>query len=61
MKGWYDNKDKEKPFKNVVDLIFVAAMGPPDGGRTFITPRVPHYYLMFTDFKTSLFDIINLI
>ena len=39
-KGWYDNKDKEKPFKKLVDLIFVGAMGPPGGGKTFITPRL---------------------
>jgi len=38
--GWYDNKDKEKPFKNLQDIIFVGAMGPPGGGKTFITPRL---------------------
>lgn len=38
--GWYDFKDKERPFKNLVDIIFVGAMGPPGGGRTFITPRL---------------------
>ncbi|EAS00969.2 dynein heavy chain (macronuclear) [Tetrahymena thermophila SB210] len=37
--GWYDMKD-DKPFKQLVDIIFVAAMGPPGGGRTFITPRM---------------------
>lgn len=38
--GWYEHKDKEKPFKHLVDIIPVAAMGPPGGGRTFITPRI---------------------
>jgi dynein heavy chain len=38
--GWYDNKDKEKPFITIVDCIFVGAMGPPGGGKTFITPRL---------------------
>jgi dynein heavy chain, axonemal len=38
--GWYDNKDKDKPFRNVQDVYFVAAMGPPGGGKTFITPRM---------------------
>lgn len=38
--GWYDNKDKEKPFRNLQDIIFVGAMGPPGGGKTFITPRL---------------------
>jgi len=37
--GWYDNKDKEKPWRSIHDVHFVAAMGPPGGGRTFITPR----------------------
>lgn len=27
-------------FKNIVDCMFVSAMGPPGGGRTFITPRI---------------------
>lgn len=30
----------DKPFKNLVDIIFVSAMGPPGGGRTFVTPRL---------------------
>lgn len=38
--GWYDHKDKERPFKNIVDVVFIAAMGPPGGGRTFVTPRL---------------------
>jgi len=37
--GYYDLKDKDKPFKKIVDIIFVSAMGPPGGGRTFITER----------------------
>lgn len=39
-KGWYELADKEKPFKEIVDIIFVGAMGPPGGGRTFISPRI---------------------
>jgi dynein heavy chain len=37
--GWYDNKEKEKSWKSLQDIHFVGAMGPPGGGRTFITPR----------------------
>lgn len=35
--GWYDRLDKEKPFKNLKNLIFVSAMGPPGGGRQHVT------------------------
>jgi dynein heavy chain len=35
--GWYDRK--EIGFRKLIDTVFVSAMGPPGGGRTFITPR----------------------
>lgn len=37
--GWYDYKDKKHPFRNMQDTIIVNAMGPPGGGKAFITPR----------------------
>lgn len=37
--GWYDRKDNKHPFKNLDDLMVIAAMGPPGGGKSFITPR----------------------
>jgi dynein heavy chain len=40
--GWYDNK--EKVFRNMIDVMYVAAMGPPGGGRTFITPRFTRWF-----------------
>jgi dynein heavy chain len=43
-KGWYDRKDKEKPFKKIEDIIFIAAMGPPGGGKSFITPRFQRHF-----------------
>jgi dynein heavy chain len=39
-KGWYDRNSKEKPFLRIEDIYFIAAMGPPGGGRTVITPRL---------------------
>ena len=38
--GWYEHKDKEKPFKKIINTILLTAMGPPGGGRSFITPRI---------------------
>ncbi|CAJ1415305.1 unnamed protein product [Effrenium voratum] len=35
--GWYDRKSAE--FRNLVDLIFIGAMGPPGAGRPFLTGR----------------------
>lgn len=37
--GWYDRKDVTHPFRSIIDVLLFAAMGPPGGGRTFITPR----------------------
>jgi dynein heavy chain len=43
--GWYDRD--ETVYKELVDLQFIAAMGPPGGGRTFITQRyVRHFNLI---------------
>lgn len=42
--GWYDNKDKEKCFKFITDCTLVSAMGPPGGGRTFITARILRHF-----------------
>jgi dynein heavy chain len=46
--GWYDYKDKDKVFKNIENCIFVGAMGPPGGGRTFITPRFLRHLSMIS-------------
>jgi dynein heavy chain len=42
--GWYDLKDKEKPFKQVIGIMFVASMGHPEGGRSFLSNRFMRHF-----------------
>jgi dynein heavy chain, axonemal len=53
--GWYDRADKEKSFMQLIDIQFMAAMGPPGGGRTRITQRyVRHFNVLgFTPFAVE--------
>ena len=41
-KGWYNRKDLL--WMKIERLVFLAAMGPPGGGRTFITNRVIRHF-----------------
>ena len=61
--GWYDRK--ETSFRQLVDLQFVAAMGPPGGGRSVITERYSRHFnhISVTDFDdetlTRIFEVIQ--
>lgn len=60
--GWYDRK--ENTFSQLVDVQFIAAMGPPGGGRTNITQRyVRHFNILnFVAFNTeSLHRVFGII
>lgn len=60
--GWYDRKSKEKPKMNIVDIVFICAMGPPGGGRTVITPRLQRHFNVctYTDLEESSIKTIFL-
>ncbi|CAM6109105.1 unnamed protein product [Calypogeia fissa] len=40
--GWYNREDLG--FRQIVDIQFAAAMGPPGGGRNSVTPRYMRHY-----------------
>eukprot|EP01051_Picozoa_sp_SAG22_P003756 SAG22_NODE_187_length_15860_cov_44.770446_14_plen_336_part_00 len=41
--GWYDLEDMSQ-FRKMQDVVFVAAQGPPTGGRSAVSPRYLHHF-----------------
>eukprot|EP00951_Prasinocladus_malaysianus_P048011 scaffold653638_cov46-Prasinocladus_malaysianus.AAC.1 len=56
--GWYDRK--ELTFRRLVDMQFVAAMGPPGGGRNSVTNRYLRHFniISVTQFDASTMSTI---
>jgi len=44
--GWYDRKKLE--WQKLEDLILLTCLGPPGGGRTYITNRIVRHFNMIT-------------
>ena len=40
--GWFERK--ERVFRRVIDMVALAAMGPPGGGRNHITGRFIRHF-----------------
>eukprot|EP00929_Paragymnodinium_shiwhaense_P087552 TRINITY_DN476_c0_g8_i1.p1 TRINITY_DN476_c0_g8~~TRINITY_DN476_c0_g8_i1.p1 ORF type:complete len:2571 (-),score=771.76 TRINITY_DN476_c0_g8_i1:261-7973(-) len=57
-KGWYNRKELKK--FEITDFIMVSAMGPPGGGRTFITERLKRHYncLAYSEFQEESIEHI---
>lgn len=57
-KGWYNRKDLA--FMKLEQLIVLTAMGPPGGGRTFITPRLIRHFnvIAYTELNDSVVKTI---
>lgn len=43
-RAWYDQSEKGRPRKEVLDLDFMAAMGPVGGARNPVTPRLLRHF-----------------
>ena len=54
--GWYDLKDNKHPFRNIIDTMLICSMGPPGGGKTYITPRMQRHFniVAFTDVEEGI-------
>eukprot|EP00930_Biecheleria_cincta_P014239 TRINITY_DN1233_c0_g1_i1.p1 TRINITY_DN1233_c0_g1~~TRINITY_DN1233_c0_g1_i1.p1 ORF type:complete len:4262 (-),score=887.85 TRINITY_DN1233_c0_g1_i1:333-13118(-) len=61
--GWFNRKELVK--FDIIDVVMVSAMGPPGGGKTFITERLKRHYTMlsYSDFSvesiTQMFTVIT--
>ncbi|KAJ9459042.1 Dynein-1-beta heavy chain [Diplonema papillatum] len=43
-RGWYEHKKDNVDFRELQDVLFIAAMGPPGGGRSEVTPRLVRHF-----------------
>ncbi len=58
LKGWYNRKDLS--YIILEDIIVLSAMGPPGGGRTFITPRCLRHFNILTYTELDEITIVQI-
>jgi dynein heavy chain len=58
--GWYDRKDTKHPFRNLQNMTLISAMGPPGGGRAYVTPRITRHFnqIGYVNLDETTLDII---
>ena len=56
-KGWYAAENK---MIEIVDTNLVCAMGPPGGGRNFITPRYLRHFNVISSVESSEAELIGI-
>ena len=54
-RGWYELKTLSKI--EIIDIVFMSAMGPPGGGRSFITNRLLRHFNIITYTNLEASDI----
>ena len=61
-KSWFNRKVKDKVRMTIQDIVFIAAMGPPGGGRSYITQRMERHFniVTYTDLDTTSINKIFL-
>lgn len=43
-RAWYDQSELGRPRKEILSTDYLAAMGPPGGGRNRVTPRLTRHF-----------------
>ena len=55
--GWYGQENK---MIEIVDTNLITAMGPPGGGRNFVTPRFLRHFHVVSSVESNELELINI-
>jgi len=59
-KGWFNLKKSEKPFVNIKNLVFAGGMGPPGGGKAFLSNRFMRHFNLINYTELADQSIVNI-